>query len=151
MTSKSRHRPVVVPAFGAYLARLRGRSSRRARSSRGAICKRLEQYGLTLDRSTLLQYERGTVTAPDPAILWGLSRLYHVPFDEMVLELVRERSKTPEALPADTRPSLDHEQRLIAEWFGRLGDDSRHAVSVILEALAPRRLAHEGDRRRHRA
>jgi transcriptional regulator with XRE-family HTH domain len=48
--------------------------------------------GLSLDRSTLLQYERGTVGSPDPVVLWGLSRLYRVAVDDLIADLVRDRT-----------------------------------------------------------
>jgi len=138
-----RDRPIVVPTFGAYLKQLRGKTSR------GKICEQLTKHypGLKLDRSTLLQYERGTVLSPDPAILGGLARLYRVPLDDLIVHLIRDRSAHADRFSAAVPPTLDAEQRLIAEWFGRLSSDAREAIHVILEALAPRRLELEDDRR----
>jgi hypothetical protein len=60
-TAFRRERPVVAAGFGARLQLLRGSQSR------ATVCERLLDYGLSLDRSTLLQYERGTVSSPGPS------------------------------------------------------------------------------------
>ena len=103
-----RERPVVAAAFGARLLLLRGTQSR------GTICERLLALGLSLDRSTLLQYEHGTVSSPDPVVLWGLGRLFHVTVDDLVADLVRDR--TGRAVPQREAPiELDGHQRCAAD------------------------------------
>ena len=135
-----RDRPVVVPIFGAQLLALRGKRSR------GWMCQQLTTFGLSLDRSTLLQYERGTVASPDPAILWGLGRLYHVSLDDLVLALMRDRTGRP-VLARDLRPpALDEEQLRIATFVGQIDDASRRALAVLAEALAQRAVPKKGPR-----
>lgn len=81
-----RTRPIVAPTFGAHLQALRGAHSR------GAICDQLTPFGLSLDRSTLLQYERGTVGSPDPVILWALAQIYGMRLDDLFSALVFDRT-----------------------------------------------------------
>lgn len=71
-TGSPSKRRVVAPRFGEALRRLRGRQSR------GEVCRVLASKGLALDRSTLLQYERGTVATPNLAIVWTLAKHYGV-------------------------------------------------------------------------
>lgn len=127
-----RERPIVVPMFGSQLRELRGKRSR------GAMCNDLTTFGLRLDRSTLLQYERGTVGSPDPAVLWGLGRLYHVSLDDLVLALMRDRTGRP-VIARDLRPpALDEEQTRVATYFGQYDDATRKALATIMENLMPR-------------
>jgi transcriptional regulator with XRE-family HTH domain len=101
------------------------------------MCERLLAFGLSLDRSTLLQYERGTVRSPDPMVLWGLGRLYHVTVDDLVADLVRDR--TGRAVPSGDAPiELDADQRCAAELIAELSGDSRRVALGILEVLAAR-------------
>lgn len=79
-------RPAVVPAFGAYLEALRGDQSR------GVVCRRvLDLVGVPFDRSTLLRYERGSVSSPDPLVLWALARAYVVPLEDLLVRLHADR------------------------------------------------------------
>lgn len=127
-----RERPIVAPTFGARLMTLRGARSR------GVICRMLRQYGLELDRSTLLQYERGTVGSPDPAILWALGRIYHVSIDDLVLDLVRDRTRRPVPAAETRGPLLTDDQLRAVQYLGQLDDDSRGHMIALLADLAAR-------------
>lgn len=74
-----------------------GRLLREARreATREQISKRLEKLGVPLGGSTLAQYEQGSVWAPDPGVLWGLSKIYRVALDDLILVL-RENRARPE-------------------------------------------------------
>jgi transcriptional regulator with XRE-family HTH domain len=97
-----RERPVVVPEFGNLLVDLRGKRSR------GLVVRiLLDSYALKLDDTSLLQYERGTVAAPDPAILWALSRIYGADFEELISALVMERTGREVAVAGDPGGPLD--------------------------------------------
>jgi transcriptional regulator with XRE-family HTH domain len=90
--------------------------------------------GVSLDRSTLLQYERGTVSSPDPVMLWGLGRLYRVPVDDLVADLVRDR--TGLAVPRREAPvELDGDQRGAVALLAKLSGDELAAVNRYLEFL----------------
>jgi len=54
----------------------------------------------TLGGSTLAQYEKGTVWAPDPGVLWGLARIYRVPLEDLVKLLAANRAN-PNAAPSE--------------------------------------------------
>lgn len=113
-----RTRPIVAPTFGARLFALRGSSSR------GAICDRLVAFGLSLDRSTLLQYERGTVGSPDPVILWGLGQIYAVALTDLVGALVYDQTgrsiASAPALPAVIAPVVVERPGLLRDYGGAL-------------------------------
>jgi hypothetical protein len=121
--------------FGRQLRRLR------AKESRGAVCRALARWGLTLDRSTLLQYERGTVAAPDPGILWALGRHYGLTtVDELLTVLVMDRTgrKLRDGVEIAV-PGLTHQQRFIAELFGTFSPEWQTALTTIFVGL------HSGD------
>jgi transcriptional regulator with XRE-family HTH domain len=100
------------------------------------MCDALLALGLPLNRSTLLQYERGTVTSPDPAVLWGLSRLYHVTVDDLVLDLVRDRTHRPvPARIADGVPLTDA-QRRAAEYIAQVDSQTAEQFLRFLAYLA---------------
>jgi transcriptional regulator with XRE-family HTH domain len=61
-----------TPKFGKALAGYRGDRSLEQ------VALRLRGLGFTTDKSTLWNYERGR--APDFGILWGLAKVYRVPF-----------------------------------------------------------------------
>lgn len=135
----SRQRPVIAPTFGKYLSELRGTRSR------GVICEELKRFGVELDRSTLLQYERGTVSAPDPAALWALGRLYRVSLDDLALVLLRDR--TGQALAAqDLRPAAFSDRQLqIAQAFALCDTETQDLLLYLagrftgsVAPLAPR-------------
>ena len=86
---KKRSRNPVLMAFGAELLRLRGENSREW------VSIQLERLGVPLGGSTLAQYEKGTVWAPDPGVLWGLSEIYGVRLSEIGRASCRERVSSP--------------------------------------------------------
>jgi len=79
-------RPVRVRAFGKKLAELRG-----ARSAEQVLI-RARVLGIKLTASTLYQYEGGTVEAPDPGVLWALSKVYGVDLNDLIALLVANRN-----------------------------------------------------------
>lgn len=81
-----RKRPVVVRAFGKRLKGLRGRLSRQQ------VVNKLKNLKVTLDPSTLHQYEHGTVAAPDPVVLMGLAAIYRTDIRELVAVLAANRA-----------------------------------------------------------
>lgn len=123
-----RERPIVAAGFGARLRLLRGSRSR------AAVCEQLRARGLSLDRSTLLQYERGTVGSPDPVMLWGLSHLYRVSVDDLVADLLRDR--TGLIVPRrEATIELNGDQRGAAELLAKLSDKELSSVNRYLEFL----------------
>jgi len=129
MSRQQAERAVVAPKFGALLTTLRG-----SHTSRGVICSKLARFGLALDRSTLLQYERGTVASPSPTILWGLAQIYRVPLNDLVLALLRDLSPKHPAFRHEVDP-LTAEQRMIAELSMALSPKARQALVTLLEVL----------------
>ena len=121
-------RQILTPQFGHQLTRMRGTQSR------SAVCRALQSQGISLDRSTLLQYERGTVRAPDPAVLWGLTRHYGLDTIEHVIGvLVSERTNRPVRDIAIS--PFDAQQRAVAEIFGDFSPELKRAVWTILRGL----------------
>jgi len=126
----SRDRPVHVPVFGAHLRDLRGDQTI------ADVCRAVRVYGFALDHSTLIHYERGTVKAPDPALLFALAHHYEVEeFDHLVHLLVRERLGRPvrAVFVSHHRGSrYSRDQRRLVEWFAELSDRSREALLFTL-------------------
>jgi hypothetical protein len=126
-----RVRTAHAPNFGRQLTRLRGTQSR------AAVCRALRRYGITVDRSTLFQYEHGHVTAPDPAVLWALGRYYGLEtLDELLTVLVMDR--TGRSLRAGVEIAVspfDAQQRRIAEAWGTFPDDLKAAVLTVVNGL----------------
>lgn len=84
---KKRSRNPALRAFGRYLEKLRGKRSREQ------ISLRLQELHVPLGGSTLAQYEKGTVWAPDPGVLWGLASIYGVRLSDVILRLRANRSE----------------------------------------------------------
>lgn len=145
MATRGRAAPTSpTKAFGAQLLKLRGARSR------GEICRRVKRFGLTLDRTTLLKYERGSVAAPDPAILWALGRIYHLDsVDELLTVLVMDRSGRALRSGLDiTGAALTAAQLHIAEVFGTLPAAMQAALSCLISEMAPSESDHRVPRRR---
>jgi transcriptional regulator with XRE-family HTH domain len=127
--ARKRERQIFCPQFGALLAKLRGEQSR------SAVCRFItEDFGLWLDRSTLLAYERGTVRAPDPAILFALAYHYGVEdVGDLISVLVKERLARPVGAALQIgRSKYDREQRKVAELFGEIGPETKAALLLLL-------------------
>jgi len=92
--SKKRSRLAELKAFGAKLKALRGGRSREQ------ISLRLQTLGVTLDESTLVQYEKGTVWAPDAGVLWGLAVIYNQSLTDLIGLLLLNR-QNPDASVGD--------------------------------------------------
>jgi hypothetical protein len=52
-----------------------------------------EKHGIKVDSSTLYNYEGGTVFAPDPGVLYGLSLVYELDLQTMMSLLLMNRGK----------------------------------------------------------
>ena len=149
----SRERVIAVPHFGARLRALRGQQTI------AEVCRAVQAFGLALDHSTLIHYERGTVKAPDPALLYALAHHYDVDdLGELIQLLVQERL----GRPVGTRPivfvshswrNYSREQRRVAEWFADLTQRSQDVVVFTLKKFhtidAPPRPAQPVRRRAH--
>jgi hypothetical protein len=83
--AKKRSRNPTLRAFGAWLEQLRGKQSRER------ISMRLSDRGASLGGSTLAQYEKGTVWAPDVVVLSGLAEIYGVSFEHLVRAVAMNR------------------------------------------------------------
>jgi transcriptional regulator with XRE-family HTH domain len=82
---KKRSRNPTLRAFGSRLRELRGGLSREQ------VSRKLAHLGVPLGNSTLSQYEKGTVWAPDPGVLWGLAETYRVHVEDLIAVLRRNR------------------------------------------------------------
>jgi transcriptional regulator with XRE-family HTH domain len=129
MYRQQEKRPITRPTLGSRLETLRGPTT-----SRAVVCAKLAQLGLRLDRSTLLQYERGTVESPSAVVLWGLAQIYRVPLDDLMSALLFDVTKRPQAKRHEAEP-LTPEQRIIAELSGPLSPHLRQTLVAFLEAL----------------
>ncbi len=114
MAAKRSNQPELT-AFGEFLAGFRSARAGRRRVSREQISRQLKNLGVPLGGSTLAQYEKGWVWAPDPGVLWGLSRIYETPVDEIIQALKANRSDpslTVQKLRDLLRHAADQEQIL---------------------------------------
>jgi transcriptional regulator with XRE-family HTH domain len=85
---KKRSRNPELSAFGGWLETLRGGMSRER------VSQRLSDKGVSLGGSTLAQYEKGTVWAPDVGVLQVLAHIYDVPFEQLARGVVENRKNT---------------------------------------------------------
>lgn len=142
---KRQHDRVVhVPAFGARLRELRGDHTI------AEVCRAVRAFGFALDHSTLIHYERGTVKAPDPALLFALAHHYEVDdLGELIRLLVRERlgRATRQAVfvshHASSSRHYSRVQRRVAEWFAEINPRSQDVVVFTLKKF------HELDQPEH--
>lgn len=168
--AKSRSRQPRLLAFGAWLQVLRGSRTRQQ------ISIKLADLGVPLGGATLAQYEAGTVWAPDPGALWGLSEIYKVPFTELVallrvnrarpdstdkdwLDLLRQAQDPPSSsiqgaddVPASARIiELEAKIRAYEDSFSDLKDALRHLGSIAerVFAVAPSQSTAAPTRRKH--
>jgi transcriptional regulator with XRE-family HTH domain len=128
---KKRERVVCCPRFGERLRQLRGDESRQD------VCDAIKaHHNLFIDRSTLLQYERGTVKAPDPVILWALAQHYGVEdVGDLIVVLVKERLARPVGYEIISQSKFTRDQRKVATWLAEFGDESKSAVMILLQKL----------------
>lgn len=126
-----RPRAIVAPLFGDALRRLRGRQSR------GEVCRVLASKGLALDRSTLLQYERGTVRTPNIAIVWTLAKHYGVSdreFARLTAILTHELTGRPGPVPTLASRYTPEQRRLLAV-VGEFPITVQKSVMTIIRRL----------------
>lgn len=84
---KKRSSQPLLLAFGERLRELRGLRSREE------ISRRLGALAAPLGGSTLAQYEKGQVWAPDAVVLWALSEIYRVPLTDLTRLLAANRQQ----------------------------------------------------------
>ncbi len=147
-------RPVVVGAWGRQLTTLR------QKRSLSTVLRKLRQLGIdNISRSTLYQYEKGQVTAPDPVVLWGLAQIYGIDVGQLIEALARNRRHPDLAELPPPRPGpalLEPDEREVLERLRALPTQER---KLFLDFIAfrsrgvpngvPRTVA--GDRARRRA
>lgn len=124
---KRRSNKPPLRAFGRLLLELRGKATREQ------VSIKLEKLFVPLGGSTLSQYERGFVWAPDAAVLWGLATTYGVKHEELVM-LLRENRRHPQSAPEDWRD-------LLRQSIDQISDPSRGSDAATLAADSARRLA----------
>lgn len=88
----------------------------------------MEIGGIHLDRSTLLQYERGTVGAPDPIAVWALAETYGATVGDLIRLLITDRAQRPVSPVA-----VNEERRRLLEAFDHLSAEERHSIFVLVE------------------
>jgi transcriptional regulator with XRE-family HTH domain len=122
-----RKRTVVVAAFGQFLRELRGERSR------AAICRLASAAaGFPIDQSVLLQYERGTVTAPDPVILHALATVYGVPIERVLDCLKAARVGRLDTTPTDP---IDPSRRRLMRYIDVCSPRQLDAIGELLDLL----------------
>lgn len=136
--AKKRSQLHELKAFGAKLLNLRGKGRSRER-----IARRLRNSGIQFDESTLVQYEKGTVWAPDPVVLKGLADIYEIPVAGLISLLLLNRIEAKyEAADADRlylealrQNDIDREgERLITANFESGTEAGRRAHGQILDS-----------------
>ena len=126
-------RPVVVGAWGRHLAALR------QRRSLSTVLRKLRQMGINnISRSTLYQYEKGQVSAPDPVVLLGLAQIYGVDVAILIEALaVNRRQPDLEELPPPQPGAvvLEPDERALLDRLRTLPPEER---KLYLEFIAYR-------------
>ena len=109
--AKKRSDQPLLEAFGNRLFQLRSGRSREV------ISRRLKSLGVPLGGSTLGQYEKGGVWAPDAGVLWGLAKIYGVDLEELILLLRANRlsPSTVDPIELDLRVGLDSAYNALRE------------------------------------
>ncbi len=130
----SGEKPVLIPAFGAWLQKLRGTRSR-------ATVARLarDRFGVDFDESTLANYEAGRVLAPDPGTLWALAHIYEASIDAIIARLLENRAnRSATTLASPTRTVLDvgPDEEDAVRALRRLSPKDRENVVGLLIRLA---------------
>jgi transcriptional regulator with XRE-family HTH domain len=114
----------------------------RAGRSREQISLKLTEKGTPLGATTLLQYEKGAVWAPDAGVLWGLGQIYGVPLDDLVALLLANRQH-PETKGSDWPKLLQQAQAAprtsVERPIPTFGDNLAHLMRV--RKLTPKKLA----------
>lgn len=118
-------RQVVALEFGQRLETCRGKRSRQA------VANQLRKMSIRIDPSTLHQYEHGTVAAPDPRVLWGLSHIYGVTLDYLTAPLV-PGSDSPRA---SVTPAMSEAAERVARAYDAMTPVQQKAIVGQLEAL----------------
>lgn len=112
---------------------------------------RARALGIKLTASTLYQYEGGTVEAPDPGVLWALSKVYGVDLNDLISSLVANRNDPQlQALPPTVEADVvltDAADRAIFELLHSVPAATRDEVLDFLTYRSMRELP--SDERQH--
>jgi len=137
-------RPRAMVPFGRFLS-----ARRRAKNLTAAgVVRRMKNFGVQLDQSTLYNYEAGTVSAPDPGVLWALSKIYDMALDELIALLVGVRNGKVDAPPPSIlsrNPQFDEsEEKLVLAFRGARVEAKRRILDFV-EYEAHKRRRHAGE------
>lgn len=123
---------------GLYLAGLR---DRRALSLDQVVHILATRYQIQISRSALSRYETGARKHPDAMLLWGLSRVYAEPLEQIIVgsrgrrDLIRHDARTDSADAGHAQArDLDLAERL----EGAIGTVSAVVLALRGEAQAAR-------------
>ena len=123
---KKRSRNPELVAFGSWLLELRGEMSRER------VSQRLADKGVSLGGSTLAQYEKGTVWAPDVGVLLALSQIYEVSF-ELLARAVNENRKNARLEKAVLLDLIRHDRDQSSDLPGGGSDGPAAAASARVQ------------------
>jgi transcriptional regulator with XRE-family HTH domain len=115
--------------------------------SRQRVCNRLAAMGIRIDQSQLHQYEHGTVSAPDPRVLWGLAHIYGVSLESLVIPLLPGRGEVVAPMASRADVALSDGELKILEWFRGLDARKQAAALQFLPLFG----ALDGVQARHQA
>jgi transcriptional regulator with XRE-family HTH domain len=120
----------AVPRFGELLRHLR----ERRKLSQGQVRNYLKNYGVTLSSAAMSRYEHGERAAPDPAVLYGMSKCYGVELEQLVAALVAERANKPlPEIQMIERPGNPSARAMVlAQHFDSLDEPSQLALLHVV-------------------
>lgn len=110
----------------------------------------MEKLDVVLDESTLYNYEAGTVSAPDPGVLWALSKIYAVSHDEMIALLVSVRAgkgEPPRRPDAASNPEFDDVEEELILAFRKARADTKRRILAFIEYEAHKESGSRAPRR----
>lgn len=124
-----RKRPIVLPAFGRFLERLR-LSSRPSRWGTKQTEKAARAEGLTLvTHNRLVRLEQGTVSDVPAAFLREAAKVYRQPYERLVIELVQEKYGVTLGV-AHVGPKTIENERSGIDATDELGDPPSRTTST---------------------
>lgn len=92
----ARERPVFLPEFATYVEGLRKARKPKAWNQHEAAAQAARrQETAALTRQVLLRLERGQIKNPETEVLAAISKLFGVPYREIVERLVQDRFRIP--------------------------------------------------------
>lgn len=120
-----RQRAVVVPRFG---RRLKGLREDADFSQQKVVNGVVGRFGLKFDRSSLAQWEAGTVAGPDAALLWALATFFGESTSRLAYELANERGRLDLSIYEPTREVIGAESHTFED--GGTPADSPDATTL---------------------